>query len=76
MRVPTPKEWGVILGSLINLASWMCNAMSRTCYDLLYTVTDGRYGWPRSHEPQRTPTLLIADVPQAKSGIVCRCPIG
>ena len=32
-------------------------------YDLIYTVTDGRYGWPRSHEPQRFPILLAADVP-------------
>ena len=32
-------------------------------YDLIYTVTDGRYGWPRSREPQRTPTLLAADAP-------------
>ena len=45
-------------------------------YDLIYTVTDGRYGLPRSHEPQRAPTLLAADVPWAKSGIVCRCPVG
>ena len=32
-------------------------------YDLIYTVTDGRYVWPRLHEPQRFPILLVADVP-------------
>ena len=32
-------------------------------YDLIYTVTDGRYGRPLSHEPRRFPILLAADVP-------------
>ena len=52
---------GVILGSLFTLHSGC--AMLCIGYCLLYTVTDGRYGWLRSHEPQRFPILLAADVP-------------
>ena len=40
---------GVILGSLFTLHPGC--AMLCIGYDLIYTVTDGRYGWPRSHEP-------------------------